>query len=156
MTNEEAWKRTKGYLYDVLSGEEADEIINALESSRDIEEIEEIINCDANTEIKLKMISSIIHSKPHYFKTSEQQPCEDCISRKAALDQARDYGSNTYLIPVNSVKVLPPVVPQQKIGHWIDLDEKSALCSCCYKNNILYGDFCKWCGAIMIKPNKEN
>lgn len=31
MTREEAWRRTKGYLYDVLSGEEADEIIKALE-----------------------------------------------------------------------------------------------------------------------------
>lgn len=31
MTREEAWRRTKGYLYDALSGEEADEIIRALE-----------------------------------------------------------------------------------------------------------------------------
>ena len=36
-----------------------------------------------------------------------------------------------------------------KIGHWIDKDEKSAVCSCCNRNNILYGDFCKWCGAKM-------
>ena len=31
MTREEAWRRAKGYLYDALSGEEADEIIKALE-----------------------------------------------------------------------------------------------------------------------------
>ena len=31
MTREEAWRRTRGYLYDALSGEEADEIIKALE-----------------------------------------------------------------------------------------------------------------------------
>ena len=31
MTREEAWKKAKGYLYDALSGEEADEIIKALE-----------------------------------------------------------------------------------------------------------------------------
>lgn len=31
MTNEEAWRRTKGYLYDALDGKEADEIIKALE-----------------------------------------------------------------------------------------------------------------------------
>lgn len=36
-----------------------------------------------------------------------------------------------------------------KTGHWIELDDKSAVCSCCCKNNILYGDFCKWCGAKM-------
>ena len=37
---------------------------------------------------------------------------EDCISREAALEQARDYGSNTFLIPVNSIKALPPVIPK--------------------------------------------
>lgn len=31
MRKEEAWKKAKGYLYDALSGEEADEIIKALE-----------------------------------------------------------------------------------------------------------------------------
>lgn len=31
MKREEAWRRAKGYLYDALSGEEADEIIKALE-----------------------------------------------------------------------------------------------------------------------------
>lgn len=39
---------------------------------------------------------------------------EDCISRQAVLDQAEDYGSNTYLIPPNSVKTLPSVVPKEK------------------------------------------
>ena len=39
-----------------------------------------------------------------------------------------------------------------KTGHWIDLDGTSAVCSCCYKNNLLYGDFCKWCGTKMVEP----
>lgn len=38
-----------------------------------------------------------------------------------------------------------------KTGHWINIDEKSAVCSCCNRNNTLYGDFCKWCGADMRK-----
>ena len=48
------------------------------------------------------------------IKALEQEPCEDCISRQAVLGKAIDYGSNTYLIPVNSVKALPPVTPQSK------------------------------------------
>lgn len=36
---------------------------------------------------------------------------------------------------------------EPKMGRWIDKDEKSAVCSCCNRNNTLYGDFCKWCGA---------
>ena len=47
------------------------------ESSRDMEEIEEIINCDANAEIKCKMISNILTAKPHYFE--EQEPKTDKV-----------------------------------------------------------------------------
>ena len=38
---------------------------------------------------------------------------------------------------------------EPKTGHWIDKEEKTAICSCCNRNNLLYGDFCKWCGAKM-------
>ena len=40
-------------------------------------------------------------------------------------------------------------VNAEKTGHWRDKDDKSAVCSCCNRNNTLYGDFCKWCGAKM-------
>lgn len=40
----------------------------------------------------------------------------------------------------------------QKTGYWIEKDEKSAVCSCCNRNNTLYGDFCKWCGAKIVEP----
>ena len=45
---------------------------------------------------------------------------------------------------------------EPKTGHWIDLDEKSAVCSCCYRNNTLFGDYCKWCGAKMIEPQERS
>lgn len=35
MTKEDAWRKAKGYLYDVLTGDEADEIIKALEQDED-------------------------------------------------------------------------------------------------------------------------
>lgn len=52
------------------------ETISALEQepSRDMEEIAEIMKCDADAETKCKMISNVITAKPHYFK--EQEPCE--------------------------------------------------------------------------------
>ena len=49
----------------------------------------------------------------------------------------------------------PTASIEQKTGHWIDKDEKSAVCSCCNRNNTLYGDFCKWCGAKMVKQQKS-
>ena len=50
--------------------------IEALEQelSRDTVEIQEILNCDADDETKLRMITNIMHSKPHYFKALEQKP----------------------------------------------------------------------------------
>ena len=43
-----------------------------------------------------------------------------------------------------------------KTGHWIEKDgSASAVCSCCNRNNTLYGDFCKWCGAKMVEPKER-
>ena len=39
--------------------------------SKDMEEIEEVINCDADAETKCKMISNILTAKPHYFEKQE-------------------------------------------------------------------------------------
>lgn len=61
----------------------------------------------------------IIDSFDRVTSELKQQPYDDAVSRQAVLDQAVDYGSNTYLIPVNSVKTLPSVTPQPKIGRWI-------------------------------------
>ncbi len=44
---------------------------------------------------------------------------------------------------------------EPKTGHWIAIDGKSAICSCCNRNNTLYGDFCKWCGTKMVEPQKS-
>lgn len=44
---------------------------------RDIEEIAEAINCDADAEAKCKMISNILTAKPHYFE--EQKSVIDKI-----------------------------------------------------------------------------
>lgn len=38
------------------------------EKSRDMAEIEEIINCDADAETKCRMISNVLTAKPHYFE----------------------------------------------------------------------------------------
>lgn len=47
--------------------------VDPQKSSRDMEEIEEIINCDADAETKCKMISNILTAKPHYFEKRESK-----------------------------------------------------------------------------------
>jgi len=45
----------------------------AIKALRDIEEIEKVINCDADAETKCKMISNILTAKPHYFEEEPQE-----------------------------------------------------------------------------------
>lgn len=83
----------------------------------------------------MRMEKSISEDGYNHFqqaiKALEQAICEDTISRQAVLDKAIDYGSNTYLIPVNSVKALPPVTPQLKAGQWINIDATHSKCDRC-------------------------
>ena len=45
--------------------------------SGDMEEIEEIINSDADAETKCKMISYILTAKPHYFEEPQESEGEE-------------------------------------------------------------------------------
>ena len=98
------------------------------------------------------------------IKALEQQPCEDCISREEVLEQAKDYGSNTYLIPVNSVKTLPSVKPTRPTGKWIEkedynLDTYYECSECgadyCIEGDILIHKYCPNCGARMTESEEE-
>ena len=41
--------------------------------SRNMKEIEEVMNCDADAETKCRMISNILTAKPHYFEEEPQE-----------------------------------------------------------------------------------
>lgn len=43
------------------------------EHCRDMEEIREVMSCDADAKTKCKMISEIVNGKPHYFKEQENE-----------------------------------------------------------------------------------
>jgi len=158
MTREEA----KDYIIEWCPYDRQEEIIKALEQQPcdDMEEIREIMSCDADAETKCKMISNILTVKPHYF--NEKKPCEDAISRQTLQTElencevvnVRDENDN-FIEYYNADTVdsilrnLPSVTPQPKIGHWINDDGDNAICSCCNRLNHLYGTYCKHCGAKM-------
>jgi hypothetical protein len=97
------------------------------ELSRDIEEIKEIVNCDADAEIKINMITNIIYSKPHYFKTLQQEePCKSIrrqieeevlqiISDQINGDNKVEYDSEND----TTNKVLSSDASTKKMGKWI-------------------------------------
>ena len=75
-----------------------------------------------------------------YKRLLEQQPCEDCISRQAALNSLIDnthldgYDLAEALDAIENKEKLPPVTPQQKYGKWIivdDCEQFIAKCSEC-------------------------
>lgn len=50
-----------------------------------------------------------------YKRLLEQQPCEDCVSREAVLDNAYAYGNGLepegYCVNVEDIQALPPATP---------------------------------------------
>lgn len=102
-------------------------------------------------------------------KTLEQQPCEDCISRQAAIDAFERFIHQLGIEdePYNygeialSAKNVPPVTPQQNTGHWITLKDEygdihEAVCSCCDKNGNHKWAYCPNCGAKMESEVKND
>lgn len=93
---------------------------------------------------------------------------DDLISRQAVLDllfntyiktelTSIGYANKEYAeLCVDELNELPSVNPQEpKTWRWIEIVEKSAVCSHCYRNNTLYGNYCKWCGARMFVPQES-
>lgn len=75
------------------------------ELNRDIEEITEVIKCDADAETKCKMISNILTAKPQYFE--KQEPINEII-QKAYEDGKKDG------------YVQAKVEQEPKIGHCVE------------------------------------
>lgn len=108
------------------------------------------------------------------IKALEQQPCEDCVSREAVDEYITNLLSG-YLYDEERTRLedlsafvweLQPVTPQQKIGHWILLDECSNsgyYCSECHKKVIKEGwsktvkkvKYCPNCGAKMAESEDK-
>ena len=93
-----------------------------------------------------------------------QELCEDVISRQAAIDVVRKWFDKIQLngdICLDGIISLPPVAPQQKIGHWIRVDKDKLRCSRCevihliaqYPNGKI--GWCPNCGAKMIEPQES-
>lgn len=117
--------------------------------------------------------SGLCTDKQHYeakqvaIKALEQEPCDDAISRQAAI-----YVASGFCHPANiadELAKLPPVNPQPKTGHWVEEDRyidryddtiEILQCSLCgFKHHYAQGDtsktdytwynYCPNCGARM-------
>ena len=91
------------------------------------------------------------------IKALKQEPCEDCISRQAAIDalyHVDEYNGRS----IQAIKNLPPVTPQQKTGQWSRVTDKYGHlvweCECGWKQR-LHTNYCPDCGAKMAKSEEK-
>lgn len=157
MTREERTQLIKHLKYNrsigadyVLTDKDADEVIKALEQEPCVEDIH-------REREQAYMLGYEDASKK--FRT---EPCEDCISRQAAIDAFERFIHELGIEdePYNygeialSAKNVPPITPQQNTGHWITLKDEygdihEAVCSCCDKNGNHKWAYCPNCGRRM-------
>ena len=86
----------------------------------------------------------------------EQEPCEDAISRQAAIDLIADFELSVGQV-VRGIHALPSVTPKQRTGHWICTIEdwnKWTCSECGYYTrtdiHVYLGyDYCPKCGCKM-------
>lgn len=90
----------------------------ATRKSRDMKEIEEVINCDADVETKCKMISNILTAKPHYFE-------EPFINKPCVSSGVCEYDKQKVL---NKIKA--EIEPIRKI--YLDMNDIDWLNGCDY------------------------
>ena len=91
-----------------------------------------------------------------YKRLLEQQPCEDAISRQAAIDKIKEiyewHDNVSKERIIEHFKRLPSVTPQQKYGKWID-----GKCNKCGTHAPFWSmattyycsEYCPKCGAKM-------
>lgn len=135
MTREEAiemLKKDKEQRGECFISDALDMAIKALEQepSRDMEEISEVLKCDADAETKCKMISNILNAKPHYFE--KQEPSGDLISRQAFITRYDEWMYSEYghharedALGLRVIKSLPPVKQEPKLRQALE-QEKGA------------------------------
>lgn len=92
-------------------------------------------------------------------KVITPQPCDDCISRQAVLDEAFEVDTKEYgrveVVGVDAIASLPPVTPQPKMGRWIYtgnyITDGMLKCSeCGFEHDVSEKfSYCPNCGAKM-------
>ena len=127
-------------------------------------EYEDVIDVHGKQYVRLMEVADKTIKMPTVrplSSTDDCEPCEDCISRQAAIglfaqnaDAVRPY-SKTW----GEVKALPSVTAQPKMGRWID----DCVCSNCrWAHEDVRGyplittfKFCPNCGAKMAEPQES-
>ena len=104
-----------------------------------------------------------------FLTTLNQQPCDDCISRRATVErlcrvadfmnEKRKGLGSPYIMAALFIQdnkdEFPSVAPKERTAYWIYKDLKGQFCSACDKQSVWKFNYCPNCGARMIEPQKS-
>lgn len=120
--------------------------------------------------IKTHITPNFFHEVANALET-EQEPCEDAISRQAVIDaifaeplykpgMKKRYAEEAVPAIFEKIKLLPYVTPQQRTGHWIKpkgkvkpFGDDTVQCDMCgfFTDVDCYYNFCPNCGCMMVE-----
>ena len=129
--------------------------INVIQLNRIIKALEQE-PCD-------KYIKEIDHLRKYIAKLEtkivEQQPCDDAISRQAAIDAVTKYCTQYDLRDLLAdVEMLYSITPSEKVGRWI-MHENHRECSHCnvwLQKDMPRNSYCPNCGAKMVESEVQD
>jgi len=141
-----------GDMEDMQPYEEAvDMAIKALEQ-------EPCEDCDYSEIMDWEQDTKTGKAKPIYWCERHKEPCDDAISRQAALDcfTATKLKKFDFILHAREeIKKLPSVTQMPKTGHWEDL-HRCWICSECNQETHVEYKFCPYCGAKMVEPQERS
>lgn len=146
---------------DKRQAEAFDMAIKALEQQSS-EDWYDVPSCEMTLEQARQAVKDLRKKLAEYL---EQKPTakndlgvEDCVSRADVLQILLDYDyANENALVLKDIKALPPVTPQPKTGHWIDIMAGDMLAQACDQCNTFYPlaytggghKYCPNCGCRM-------
>ena len=160
MIREEAIRLLSGLMFKGELKEALDMAIKALEQQEPCENVPELYECpcgygwDKNKVVRHHFCPNCGRAVDGSIKT-EQEPCEDCISRQAVIDcykKWQPYMATRLFDFEKELSELPSVTPQPKMGRWIEHFDKSGKWYECDQCHTDWGgsvNYCPNCGAKM-------
>lgn len=141
----------------------AEEAIKILQEDNCVDcgyETESYAKCNFTGDCKVRTAMSMA------VEALKAKPCTDAVSRQAVIDMTglSEWfdSSDSYNEFVIALSELPPVMPQPKIGHWIEITNQRGTvialrCSACEKSpkHAIRSNYCPNCGVKMVESQES-
>ncbi len=106
------------------------EVIEAIEYIKAYRKLDENLHNNApKGSVSFYATEKCLHYWDMAIKALEQEPCDDCVSRQAVIDEVKEIAEwhsgdafNEDRV-ITHMKMLPPVLPKREQGEWIRVED---------------------------------